>query len=285
MLPDDMPTLISPWYINGNVIQYIKSNQNADRRSLAVDAVTGLEYLHTIPVTHDDLKGENVLVDASGRASLCDVGMSRFIDEASHISGLTTTNTYQGESGLYTCPELFHDEPKTRATDIWALGCLVVQILTDRIPIVRKQAVPFASEPPVSNTDGIIDSRLWNCIKRCFDVHPVNRPPVREIRHQLNLTTVSPAASEPDEEIRTLNYDYDIPSGDVGIVEDATPINHKIDASPQHLWSKWPISRIFKSGQKCEIRELDITQNSQPVKGNTEFDGSTQQGNPASSID
>ncbi|KAG8925340.1 hypothetical protein FRC02_009733 [Tulasnella sp. 418] len=257
MLPDDMPTLVSPWYINGNVVQYTQSNRNADRHSLAMDTVTGLEYLHTIPVTHGDLKGENVLVDASGRASLCDFGMSQFIDEASHISGLTTTNAYLGGSDRYMCPELFHDEPKTRATDIWALGCLVVQILTDQIPyqhIVRKQAVPFAilkGEPPVSSADGMIDSCLWNCIQSCFDVDPANRPPVREIRHQLNLSTASPAGSRADEEIRT--YAGFVPSGDDGILEDDL---HK---------KKIKRRRSTVSAPSCPLGPLSATATANPV--------------------
>ncbi|KAG8948916.1 hypothetical protein FRC03_000538 [Tulasnella sp. 419] len=121
MDPYGIPALISPWYPNGNVVHFLNSNPDADRPSLALDAADGLTYLHSIPIVHGDLKAENVLVDAEGRASLCDFGMSQFIDEATRITGFTTTHANAGGTDRFLSPELLSDEPKTVATDIWAL--------------------------------------------------------------------------------------------------------------------------------------------------------------------
>ncbi|KAG8915891.1 p21 protein (Cdc42 Rac)-activated kinase, partial [Tulasnella sp. 418] len=118
--------------------------------------------------------------------------MSQFIDEASCISGFTTTNAYAGGTDRYMAPELFQDQPKTAATDIWALGCLVVQIFSDRIPyqhITRRHAIPpviIRGELPVSNDNGDIDPPLWNCLSKCFNVDPSLRPGAHEVRRHLS---------------------------------------------------------------------------------------------------
>ncbi|KAG8923378.1 hypothetical protein FRC02_011171, partial [Tulasnella sp. 418] len=187
MQQDEAPTLVSPWYTNGNINSYIQSQKCANRRALARDVVNGLQYLHSIPVAHGDLKGENVLVDAKGRASLCDFGMSQFIDDASRIAGLTTTNAHVGGTDRFMSPELLEDEPKTTATDVWALGCLIFQILTDELPYQhksRRQAVITSilrGEPPAQSHNGAINETLWVCIKQCWAIAPNDRPMVCDI--------------------------------------------------------------------------------------------------------
>ncbi|KAG8946869.1 hypothetical protein FRC03_001243 [Tulasnella sp. 419] len=134
--------------------------------------------------------------------------MSRFIDEAIRITGFTTTNAHIGGTDRFMCPELLEDEPKSVATDVWALGCLILQagfrsfsseafvltilkILTDEAPyqhISRRQAVLSAimrGEPPANNRNGI-DERLWRCIKACWSIPPSDRPAVADIARCLN---------------------------------------------------------------------------------------------------
>ncbi|KAG8955280.1 hypothetical protein FRC03_011226, partial [Tulasnella sp. 419] len=191
LVPDGLPTLISPWYENGNILRYLASHPESDRASLLLDAAEGLAYLHSLPVAHGDLKGENVLVDSEGRASLCDFGMSQFIDEASRITGFTTTSGHSGGTDRFMCPELLEDAPKTTATDMWAFGCLTTQILTDQMPyhhITRKHAVPVAimnGEAPMHNDVGLIEPVLWNHIAQCWRMAPDERPTVCKIRDVL----------------------------------------------------------------------------------------------------
>ncbi|KAG8928542.1 hypothetical protein FRC02_006785 [Tulasnella sp. 418] len=187
MLANKPPALVSPWYIYGNVINYLEQYPNANRNSLALDATKGLEYLHSLPVAHGDLKGENVLVNAERQASLCDFGMSQFLDEASIITGYTTTNAKQGGTDRYMSPELLDDLPKTTASDMWALGCLLVQILADEIPyrhITRRQAVISAivrGDPPSENRPHVISLSQWQYICKCWRIKPEARPQVSEL--------------------------------------------------------------------------------------------------------
>ncbi|KAG8915034.1 hypothetical protein FRC02_004744 [Tulasnella sp. 418] len=128
--------------------------------------------------------------------------MSQFIDEASRESGFTTTHAYVGGTDRFMSPELFEDQPKTPATDVWALGCLVAQILTDEIPykdITRKQAVPQAimrGDPPMVNMDGKIAEALWNCIKECWSKSPNDRPDTLKIKRHV-IAAMDPIVQGP----------------------------------------------------------------------------------------
>ncbi|KAG8921413.1 hypothetical protein FRC02_000247 [Tulasnella sp. 418] len=182
-----VPVLITPWYSYGNVIKYLEAQPSANRLALALDAAEGLKYLHSIGLIHGDIHGENLLVDSSGRASLCDLGISQFIEDAILVTGLTTAHANAGGTDRFSSPEILKDQPKTLATDIWAFGCLVAQILTGRIPygkIVRKYAIHAAinkGELPMENQDGKIGGILWECLKRCWNHEPNFRPMVSEI--------------------------------------------------------------------------------------------------------
>ncbi|KAG8941555.1 hypothetical protein FRC03_004331 [Tulasnella sp. 419] len=217
MLSDGPPTLVSPWYINGNLSQYLKTNPNSDRNTLTLDVAHGIEYLHSIPVAHGDLKPANVLVNHEGRASLCDFGMSQFVEETSRITGFTTTNANLGGTDRYMCPELFEDDPKSLATDMWALGCLVAQILTDELPyqqFARRQALAIVilrGQLPMTNANGAVDTLLWDCLTKCWSFNPGDRPTAGELVAHLqpspkaptfpglsrSFMTKSPFSSEP----------------------------------------------------------------------------------------
>ncbi|KAG8926019.1 hypothetical protein FRC03_009686 [Tulasnella sp. 419] len=192
MDPSGNPVLISPWCPNGNVVHFLNSYPDANRPALALDAAEGLTYLHSIPVVHGDLKAENVLVDNSGRACLCDFGMSQFIDESARITGFTTTHANAGGTDRFLSPELLSDNPKTTTSDIWAFGCVVVQILTGQIPfewITQKYAVIPAimrGERPIKGRDGRVDQELWDCLEKCWTMDPEDRPEASSLQRELS---------------------------------------------------------------------------------------------------
>ncbi|KAG8926981.1 hypothetical protein FRC02_008552 [Tulasnella sp. 418] len=132
--------------------------------------------------------------------------MSQFLDEADRIAGFTTTNVHLGGTDRYMCPELLEDMPKTTTTDIWALGCLLVQvntqicvasymcrhldlgkIIADEIPyqhVTRSQAVLSAivrGDPPSPDQPDVISQSQWECVTKCWNMMPGGRPLVSEL--------------------------------------------------------------------------------------------------------
>ena len=101
----------------------------------------GLGYMHSLNIIHRDLKPGNILVAPSGTGAaptvvISDCGSALLLEEtdAGHC-GLrqTAVGTYQ-----YRAPELFAERPLCDAyTDIWALGCTIVEMATLKTPFGR----------------------------------------------------------------------------------------------------------------------------------------------------
>ncbi|KAG8984883.1 hypothetical protein FRB93_006180 [Tulasnella sp. JGI-2019a] len=127
--------IVCPWEPRGNVNKYIADTKPdmVERLSLLLDIAQGLAYLHEFqpPVCHGDIKGDNILVNHIGKALLCDFGLAKLV-EAGH-SGLSTSSNFHG-SVRWCSPELFHDSPRTLASDIWAYGCVVIEIIYECTP-------------------------------------------------------------------------------------------------------------------------------------------------------
>ncbi|EJD38207.1 kinase-like protein, partial [Auricularia subglabra TFB-10046 SS5] len=129
------PVLISPFMRNADMMNYLQDNPSVDRTVLIVQAAEAVYYLHaTHRLVHGDLKAENVLISDDGRVLLADFGLSTFIDRVDE-----TTRTITAARSRYTvqfaAPELLASEEfvnelpsKTRATDVYAFGMMVLQV-------------------------------------------------------------------------------------------------------------------------------------------------------------
>jgi serine/threonine protein kinase len=89
--------------------------------------VKAIDYLHEMRIKHKDLKPANILVKG-GHVLIADFGISKdLIDEETTASRLS--NDPQ-ESPMYMAPEVFLENRRGRAVDIFSLGCIFLEIST-----------------------------------------------------------------------------------------------------------------------------------------------------------
>jgi serine/threonine protein kinase len=104
-----------------------------ERLSLFRKICEAVQYAHASGIIHRDLKPENILVDAYGVPQLLDFGIAT---EA--MGGSDSDRGLRPMTPAYSAPELWEGEPATAASDVWALGVILYQMLTGAYPYARQ---------------------------------------------------------------------------------------------------------------------------------------------------
>jgi len=194
------PALILEWCSQGTATDYIKGKSLDERLRVILTLAKGLAYVHSRNVVHGDLKASNVLISNKGCAVLSDFGLSRSLERP---TGYTTSTHSMAGSLNWSSPELIrpwlHPEEscvKTLASDVWAFGCTVYELLTELAPYaslpptaflkilekIDKHITPLAfSAQPVHIPDGILA-----VLERCWAPHPAERPSMAEVVEMLS---------------------------------------------------------------------------------------------------
>ncbi|KAJ7526999.1 hypothetical protein O6H91_16G031300 [Diphasiastrum complanatum] len=93
------------------------------------DMLLGLQYIHKMGIIHCDIKGNNVLLGTSG-AKLADFGLAiRIGPDAEKCESATFRGTQ-----LWMAPEVLNKREQGFPSDIWSLGCTVMELLTGDMP-------------------------------------------------------------------------------------------------------------------------------------------------------
>ncbi|KIO16182.1 hypothetical protein M407DRAFT_34180 [Tulasnella calospora MUT 4182] len=216
--------LVFPWETNGNLRKFLRSGnwEIPERVSLIEDVALGLEYLHTLrtPICHGDLKSLNILVNRSNCAVITDFGSARIVKpgvasarhpaaSASHtpsksnenaefqitLSNNTLTFTGPACSIRWAPPEHFRGDPLGLASDIWALGWIAWETITDHYPFEELDSethvlmrVLGGQLPMIYDHHQLSEiGLLCSMMQRCWKQDPVERPPVTECLKTMKL--------------------------------------------------------------------------------------------------
>ncbi len=102
-------------------------------RRIGADAARGLEALHRRGIVHRDVKPENLALTEAGQVKLMDLGLARRSGDELARPGEPSSGGFFG-SLAYAAPETLRGQRAGPATDLYALGIVLFEIVTGRHP-------------------------------------------------------------------------------------------------------------------------------------------------------
>ena len=131
---DGVPYFVLEYVAGRPVTHYCDDNDLdvAARLRLFLQICRGVEYAHRNLVVHRDLKPSNILVTDDGTVKLLDFGVAKLLAE--NDGAALTRTTSRMLTPQYAAPEQIRGEPVTTATDVYALGVVLYELLTGRRP-------------------------------------------------------------------------------------------------------------------------------------------------------
>ncbi len=107
-----------------------------ERLALFLQVLAAVDHAHKHLVVHRDLKPSNILVDTGGRVRLLDFGIAKLLEGHAVRSGHTALTQVAGcaMTPRYAAPEQLENGAISTSTDIYALGVVLFELLTDALP-------------------------------------------------------------------------------------------------------------------------------------------------------
>ena len=91
-----------------------------------VQMALGIKHVHDRKVLHRDLKTQNIFMNSNGSIQIGDFGIARVLQHTQDCARTAIGTPY------YLSPEICQNKPYNQKSDIWALGCILYEMVTLR---------------------------------------------------------------------------------------------------------------------------------------------------------
>src|SRR6267378_3546116 len=201
--------IVMQYYDGETLAQKISRGVIPVRESLdlAIQIAGGLTAAHARNLVHRDVKPSNIIITNDKLVKIVDFGLARFVATASATQSISSTGTLP-----YMAPEQILGEAIDQRCDLWALGVILVQMITGSHPFLRPNqgAMTFAilNQPPAGLE--IIPDAVRAVAYRALSKKPERRyggadEMLRDLETALAEITSSPAPAEEPTLTRSAN--------------------------------------------------------------------------------
>jgi hypothetical protein len=151
---------------------------------ICIQVAEALDYAHDHGVIHRDLKPSNILLDQNGNAYLTDFGIAQLLDQHFGEEGDDATRPHEVVgTPSYMSPEQCQGKPATSASDIYALGAILYELLTGKPPFEGDTPLEVMTKhvreprPSVVEANPMLPPVYDRVIARAMAVNPEDRYP------------------------------------------------------------------------------------------------------------
>jgi eukaryotic-like serine/threonine-protein kinase len=181
-------------YVEGATLKEILKDARISEQKGAIPHLTriflaicqAVAYAHSKNILHRDLKPENVIVGKYGEVMILDWGLAQIVGEGEDLEEVPESNTHLTRPGkvvgtlAYLAPERVDGKPASVQTDLYALGVMLFQILTLKMPFKRGDLESF--------------QKRW---KHEQVPDPIETAPDRDIPHALSQMSLRALSQDP----------------------------------------------------------------------------------------
>ena len=181
-LADGRPYLVLEHLAGGTLADRLGSAgalADSEAEQIARDIAAALAHAHAQGVVHRDLKPSNILFGADRRAKLVDFGIARSSEQGT----LTEAGSVLGTAAYMSPEQAAGEAPIGAATDVYAFGVILFQMLTGRLPFEGDSPLELAfkhrtaAPPALESYRPDAPPRLASLVARALAKEPAGRPP------------------------------------------------------------------------------------------------------------
>ena len=187
---DDLPYLVMEHIEGQPITAYARSHALSVRARLQLvrQVCAAIQYAHQHLIVHRDIKPSNILVDATGAPKLLDFGVAKLLAPLAGVERQGATRTGMAPfTPEYASPEQARGDAVSTATDVYSLGAVLYELLTDHPPHRASGSVldmvrvicevdpirPSLAAPPDRRRELVGD--LDNIVLKALQVEPARR--------------------------------------------------------------------------------------------------------------